>query len=53
VYLTDDERVILYDGGKLNYWVVKDVEAELSDALEIPAYQDACRALGVKPIIDI
>ena len=53
VYLTDDERIILYDGGKLDYWEVEDVENELSEALEADAYADVCRAVGITPVIDI
>jgi hypothetical protein len=53
VYVTEDERVILYDGERLNYWVVQDIESELADALELSAYQDACRALGIEVVIDL
>jgi hypothetical protein len=47
IFLTDDERVISYDGDKGNYWVVDDPETELE------GWPNALRALGIKPVIDI
>jgi hypothetical protein len=53
VYLTEDERVILYDGERRDYWVVHDPQAELEDVLETSMYVDVCKALGVEPVIDL
>ena len=54
VYLTDDERVIVYDLGERSYWVVEvEVERTLGELLEPGPYSDAMRALGIEPVIDI
>jgi len=47
VYLTEDERVIFYDGDKEDYGIVEDAEAELRD------WPEALSALGIKPVVDI
>jgi hypothetical protein len=47
VYLTDDERVLIYDAELAVYWEVEDPESELE---EWPA---AARALGITPVVDI
>jgi post-segregation antitoxin (ccd killing protein) len=53
VYLTEDERVILYDGERLDYWAIHDPQTELEDVLETSAYVEVCRALGIEPVIDL
>ena len=53
VFLTDDERVILYDAGQMKYWVLDDPEEELRDQVSPEAYRAALTALGLKPIIDL
>jgi len=53
VFLTEDERVILYDSERLAYWEVDDPENELEDRLPQGDYARVMHALGIKPIIDI
>lgn len=52
VYLTNDERVILYDPSRAAYWEIEDPEEELR-SLERGAYAAACAALGITPVIDL
>ncbi len=52
VYLTTDERVIVYDGNRLNYWEITDPVEGLR-ALGPGAYAQACQALGVSAVIDL
>jgi hypothetical protein len=47
IFLTDDERVIWYDGSKLEYWVIENPEEELE------GWPNALRALGFTPVIDL
>ena len=56
--VTEDERVIVYDGKRSQYWIVEDPEVDLRGWLEGgglgPAvYSDAMLALGLRPVIDI
>lgn len=53
VYLTDDERVILYDAGRSQYWEIDDPEEELRDNLSEEEYMQVMGALGIKPTIDL
>lgn len=53
VFLTDDERVILYDGGETRYWVVRDPAEELRGSLDDEEYARALGALGLTPVIDL
>lgn len=53
VYLTADERVIVYDRFRLKYLEVDDPIKELRSNLEPGAYMDAMRALGHKPVVDL
>lgn len=53
VFLTDDERVLVYDGEKLDYSVVDDAEGELRDLLADDQYIDVMNALGITPEIDL
>ena len=53
VYLTDDERVIVYDGRRRQYHEINDPENELRDWLWPAGYTDALLALGMTPVIDI
>jgi post-segregation antitoxin (ccd killing protein) len=47
IYVTDDERVIVYDSDKADYWIVDDPQTELVD------WPDALRALGIRYVVDI
>lgn len=53
IYLTDDERVILYDRMGLKYWEVDDLEQEARYHLTDDEYVELLPALGIKPTIDI
>ncbi|MBA3245709.1 MAG: hypothetical protein H0T61_11125 [Actinobacteria bacterium] len=53
VYLTDDERVILYDGNKRSYFVVEDPVEELRGYLTLDSYIDILDSLGETPIIEV
>jgi post-segregation antitoxin (ccd killing protein) len=53
VYLTDDERVILYDADQLKYWDISDDPDQALSDLPPGAYAEAMHALGLKPVIDI
>jgi hypothetical protein len=53
VYVTDDERVIVYDTERCKYWQVDDPQQELSDELAPADYADAMKVLGLKAIIDL
>ena len=52
VYVTDDERVILYDSERQKYWQVDDPKDELKH-LGPFAYTEALHALGLRPTVDI
>jgi hypothetical protein len=52
VYLTDDERVIVYEPGRSRYWEVQDPEHDL-EFLNQTGYFDALSALGITPTVDI
>jgi hypothetical protein len=47
IYLTEDERVVVYDADKATYWVVEDPERELD------GWPAALQALGITPVVDI
>jgi hypothetical protein len=49
VDLTEDERVILYDSDKRDYWVVEEPFWEQ----ELARWPSALGALGVVPIVDL
>lgn len=53
VYLTTDERVIVYDGGKQKHYVLDDPEEQLRGWLSPAAYSDAMEAFGIVPVIDL
>lgn len=54
VYLTDDERVIVYDENKTEHWELDNPVAELRDWLVSDAdYAEAMKALGESPVIDL
>jgi hypothetical protein len=53
VYLTDDERVILYDMHKRSYSVLDDPVEQLRDALSLATYSGVLRDLGETPVIDL
>jgi hypothetical protein len=52
VYLTEDERLIVHDAGKLRYEVVED-PADLRGWLDDDSYVQALDALGQKATIDL
>src|SRR5262245_55338786 len=52
VYLTADERVILYEHDPGRYWEIGDAKTELENLPE-GVYIDAMRALGLEVVIDI
>ncbi len=59
VYLTEDKRLIVYDGGNLRYSVLGQhppatIEEELREWLRADeAYKEAIAALGLKMVIDL
>lgn len=53
VYLTDDERVIVYERDRTLHTVLDDPETELETWLSGDAYIQAMNALGLKPVIDL
>lgn len=53
VYLTDDERVVIYEPDHQRYHEVEDAEAELGDWLESDAYVDTMNSLGISPEVDL
>ena len=60
VFLTDDERVIVYDSGKLEYWAFDaDAEDELAEALGVvfgrdqKQYVDVMDRLGLHAVVDL
>ncbi len=52
VYLTTDERILVHDAHRNDYFEVDDPE-ELRDALHEGAYIDALNALGEQPVVDL
>jgi post-segregation antitoxin (ccd killing protein) len=52
-FLTDDQRVIVYELDKLRYQELADPENELRDWLDDDGYIDAMIALGLEPVVDI
>ena len=55
VFLTDDERVLVYDGGKQTYYESDNPPEDLREWLAgaPSAYADAMHALGESPIVDL
>ena len=53
VYLTGDERVLVYDVGEQTYREVGDPREGLRSVLGMDSYLKAMRSLGLKPLIDI
>jgi hypothetical protein len=53
IFLTTDERVIAYDGGKSTYFVLDDPVEQLRGWLPASLYAQAVEALGETPIIDL
>jgi post-segregation antitoxin (ccd killing protein) len=58
VFLTDDDRVVVYDENKLRYDDLsaepsRDVGETLREWLSDEAYAEALHALGEKPVIDL
>src|SRR5262245_55133916 len=55
VFLTDDERVLVYDGGNLRYWVSDDPARDLREIQYMTdgEYADVLQAMGVTPVIDL
>jgi hypothetical protein len=52
VFLTDDERVLVYDEKRLAYWEADDPQEDLRD-LSDAEYAAAMQALGLDAIIDL
>ena len=46
VFLTEDERVLLYDEGRSNYWTLKDPKEDLRDWLDDEEYLRALTRMG-------
>jgi hypothetical protein len=46
VFLTYDERVLVYDERRSDYWVVEDTEEELGNWLDDDGYASALAASG-------
>jgi len=53
VYLTDDERIVIYEPEHERYHEVDDAEEELRDWLEPDTYVDAMNSLGISPEVDL
>ena len=53
VYLTDDERVLVYDGQNLRYYVLEDPVEELRGWLDDENYAAALYAIGERPVVDL
>jgi len=58
IYLTDDQRVIVYDGDPGRHWVLEDAGAELGAMYEDGSisggdYAAAMQAIGERPVIDL
>jgi hypothetical protein len=53
VFLTDDERVIVYEDDRRQYHVIDDVHNLRDWLTDDAAYCDALEALGETPIVDI
>lgn len=53
VFLTDDQRVIVYDGGRRQYFKVVGLEADLRECLSPGAYTHAMEGLGERVVIDL
>lgn len=53
VYLTVDERVLVYDGGRSEYWVLNNPVEQLRGWLTDAAYFEAITALGETPVVDL
>ena len=53
VFLTDDERVLLYDESRSDYWVIEDPAEELRDCLDDDEYARALAALGLTVVVDL
>jgi hypothetical protein len=52
VYLTNDERVLVYEADELRYWEAKNPVADLR-LLEGRAYFDAMHGIGESPIVEL
>lgn len=53
VYLTPEEKVVVYDLDQLRYDVVEDPEEELVDLLRDDDYLEVMNALGIVPTVDL
>jgi hypothetical protein len=53
VFLTDDERVLVYDENRSSYWISEDPEEDLRELLDDAEYFNAMQALGIKAVIDL
>ncbi len=53
VFLTEDERVFVYDESGPRYWQSEDPEGDLRGVLDTDGYMEALNALGLRPTIDL
>ena len=53
VFVTEDERVLLYDASKMQVHEIDDAQEELRDWLWDPAYAEAGHALGFPVIVEL
>jgi hypothetical protein len=53
VYVTDNERIVLYDEVRLAYYNLDDPEEELKKWLDEDDYLTACNELGIKPVLNL
>lgn len=53
VYLTVDDRVIVYDERARQYQVIEDPDEQLRDLLSPEVYLKAIDTLGRRPIVDL
>jgi hypothetical protein len=53
VYLTDDERVIVHDIKRGDYWEIEDPGEELRNWLDDESYFEAMGRLGQEPVVDL
>ncbi len=53
VYLTEDERVLLYDASKMQVHEIDDGQEELRDWLNDDAYAEAGHTLGFPVIVEL
>jgi len=53
VYLTDDDRVLVYDGAQADVMTVMNPDTELEGLLSPGEYAAAMAALGISVVVDL